>query len=116
MTDDTEKKETPPTEAEFMQARAAAHNELMRLLAEEMNAAALKSGGNMGMPLLELRMKTELLQIDVNAIVVALISTGAVERVRYLSTTLELMRERVKQLSEAQSRLILATARPGRPS
>lgn len=99
------------TEEEFMALRTATNERMQRLVADDLGNTINRAKGNIGPQLLELRIKSEQMSIDINTLVNALIATGVIEKEKFLVTALQLMQERIKQLEVSQSKIILATAR-----
>ena len=107
-----QKEPTPSmTEEEFMVLRASTNERMQRLVADDLGNSINRAKGNIGPQLLELRIKSEQMSIDINTLVTALIATGVIEKQKFLVTAVQLMQERIKQLEVSQSKIILATAR-----
>ena len=103
-----EDKDEALTQQAFDALRKTAQDRLTQLCAQELGEKISQASGNAGQILVELKIKTELLAIDVNTLTIGLISEGVLNQEKFLVTALRILQDRVKQLSESQSKIILA--------
>ena len=103
-----EDKDEALSQQAFDTLRKTAQDRLTQLCAQDLGERISQSAGNAGQILVELRIKTELLAIDVNTLTIGLIAEGVLNQEKFLVTALRILQDRVKQLSESQSKIILA--------
>lgn len=100
------------SEKEFIELRQKMQENLMQLCAQDVQNILHHSRGDPGNILLDLRIKLEQLTIDVHAMITALISLKIVEPQALAITSFRLMEQRISQLREAQSKIIIARGKP----
>lgn len=100
------------SEAEFMTARQQLQEKLIQLCAQDTQNTLHNSRGDPGNLLLDLRMKVEQLTIDVHALITALVALKVIEPQALAITAYRLMENRVQQLREAQSKIVIARGKP----
>lgn len=102
----------PSSDKEFMEIRQQLQERLVQFCAQDMQNTLHNSRGDPGNLLLDLRVKVEQLTIDVHALITALIALKVIDSRAFAVTAYRLMEDRVNQLREAQSKIVVVRGKP----